>query len=97
MALFAFRDDYRAAKAAAAGDRKASRAVNAQFKALDPAFYQAVKDRRSKAYKAFNKLRKARARIWRERQQARINSSILGRVGMLLGAAESSSPALTGG
>ena len=84
MALFSFREQYRAAKAGAAGDRKASRAVDAHYKALDPAFYEAVKQRRSKAYKAFNKLRKTRARIWRERQQARINSSLLGRVGIML-------------
>lgn len=84
MALFAYREGYRAEKAAAAGDRQASKAVDAKFKALNPVFYQAVKQRRSKAYKAFNRLRKTRAAIWRERQQARINTSLLGRVGILL-------------
>ncbi len=84
MALFAFRADYRAAKAAAAGDRAASKAVNTRFKAMDPVFFEAVKNRRSKSYKAFNKLRKTRARIWRERQGERINNSILGKMGMVL-------------
>lgn len=84
MALFAFREDYRAEKAASAGDRQASKAVDAKFKALNPVFFQAVKQRSSKAYKAFNRLRKTRSAIWRERQQARINSSLLGRVGQLL-------------
>ena len=84
MGLFAFREEYRAAKAGAAGDRQASKAVDAHYKTLNPEFFQAVKDRRSKVYKAFNKLRKTRARIWRERQQARINSSILGRIGIVL-------------
>ncbi|MCB2190439.1 MAG: ferrous iron transport protein B [Deltaproteobacteria bacterium] len=84
MALFAFRGDYRAEKAGAAGDRQASKAVDAKFKALNPVFFEAVKQRRSKAYKAFNRLRKARAAIWRERQQARINNSLLGRAGRFL-------------
>lgn len=84
MALFGFREDYRAAKAAAAGDSQASKAVDAKFQALNPLFFDAVKNRRSKAYKAFNKLRKARAAIWRDRQQARINSSLLGRAGKFL-------------
>ena len=84
MALFAFREDYRGEKAAAAGDRQASKAVDAKFKALNPVFFEAVKQRRSKGYKAFDKLRKARARIWRERQQARINRSLLGRAGKFL-------------
>lgn len=84
MALFAFRAEYRAAKAATAGDRAASKAVSTRFKVLDPVFFQAVKDRRSKSYKAFNRLRKTRARLWRERQQERINNSVLGKTGMLL-------------
>jgi len=84
MALFAFREDYRAEKAAASGNRQASKGVDAKFEATNPVFFDAVKHRHSKAYKAFDRLRKARAHIWRERQQARINSSLLGRAGKFL-------------
>lgn len=84
MALFQFRDDYRNAKTNAAGDRQASKAVDAQFQSENPVFFTAVKVRKDKTYKALNKLRKTRARLWRERQQERIHNSVLGRLGKML-------------
>lgn len=84
MALLAFREEYKAAKASAAGDRSASKAIDAQYKDLNPVFFTAVKNRRDKTYKAFDKLRKTRMRLWRERQQERIHNSLLGRFGKTL-------------
>ena len=84
MAMIEFREQYKAAKASAAGDQQASKAVDAQFEVINPVFFTAVKDRRDKTYKAFNKLRKTRMRLWRERQQERIHNSLLGRFGKML-------------
>ncbi|ADK83916.1 ferrous iron transport protein B [Desulfarculus baarsii DSM 2075] len=84
MSLFSFREAYRADKAAAAGDAVSSKAVDERYQAMNPVFFEAVKDRRAKTYKAFNKLRQQRDGLWRQMQQARINSSILGRMGKFL-------------
>ena len=84
LALLSFRDAYRAAKAGAGGDRQASKAVDQEFKDNSPVFFKVLKDRRSKIYRAFKKLRKTRSRIMREMQQARVNSSLLGQAGKAL-------------
>jgi ferrous iron transport protein B len=84
LGLLAFRDAYRSAKAGVGGDRQASKAVDREFKAKNPVFFNVLKDRRSKIHRAFRKLRKTRSRIMREMQHQRVNSSLLGKAGKAL-------------
>ncbi len=84
MSLIEFQEQYKAAKASAAGDRQASKEVDDVYEEQNSVFFTAVKDRRDKTYKAFDKLRKTRLRLWRERQQERIHNSLLGRFGKML-------------
>ena len=82
--LLAFREQYRAAKAKAAGDAEASGTVDQQFQQQDQDFFAAAQDRRAKTYRALDKLRKERAELWREIKQQRIDNSILGWLGHAL-------------
>lgn len=84
VGLLDFRDEYRAAKAQAAGQTQASQAVDERFRQMDADFFAAAAERRSPAYRALDNLRRERADLRHEIKQERINNSVLGWLGQAL-------------